>query len=465
MKRLMFVTLGTGRQVPGTVVYAIEEFNPDRVILLGTRASRNEKGPALVEALTASTGTDRSSIPTVATSDLGLDGGFPGDWSGFQLCIAAGTYAGLTVEFASEPGLEQYGDAEELQLAYRRIIRESLRRYEARREHAIADFSTGAKPMSAALYAAAVELDIPVLNYVTGERDEDGEVIPGTERARQVRVRRLRVRWELREAREMFDSREYQAAYARAEATESVPDALLPHDGQGRRLLVTAGRALAAWNRFRFDEALSQFQNLGETDLFDPEFVGEHFITKRRRHEIQRHLAQARGQQEAEQPTYFPLVADLVGNAGRASDEGAHDDAIARLYRALEFLAQLRIWEEFELLTGEFPVERLPDGEAEETDETAGIGLVGAWKFLAAEGDDVGTAWHARYEGEDDDLKTALQQRNESLLAHGFRPVDAKYVGRLRSAVERLARVGWGDDRWEEARRVTQFPSLEQLDF
>ncbi|MFB6264162.1 MAG: TIGR02710 family CRISPR-associated CARF protein [Bradymonadaceae bacterium] len=442
----MFATLGRDSGVVRSIVFAVEELNPDRLVLLASSASREDRGRAVVEALTG---------PDDGESDEGLE------LADAQIDVESGTYAGLSISFPGGDELDRTDDAEALQIAYREIIRDELAPDTVRAEHAVADFTGGTKPMSAALYAAAYSADVPLLNYVTGERDDEGEVVGGTERTHQVRARRLSVRDTLREAHRLFRSGDYRAAYRRAESTSACPDMLLPYAGDARALLSVAGRALDAWSRFRFDEALDQFQRLGDDQVVGAQFVGERFVTKHRRNGIQRHLHRAREQQSDDDPSYVGLAADLANNADRAAERGAHDDAIARLYRAIEYLGQVQLWREYELSTSEFPAELLPD-RADTEEEFVSIGLRDAWEFLAEEGEPLGELWRELDEREA--FRTAMYQRNHSLLAHGFQPVDPEYVETLRRAVDQLGREGWGEDRWEELLERTAFPSIDGLD-
>jgi CRISPR-associated protein (TIGR02710 family) len=57
----------------------------------------------------------------------------------------------------------------------------------------------------------------------------------------------------------------------------------------------------------------------------------------------------------------YELVEDLVLNAERRAKMERYDDAVGRLYRALELLAQVHLWRRYEIKTGEVDLSKLPD--------------------------------------------------------------------------------------------------------
>lgn len=435
MKRLMFVTVGTSPGVVESVAHSVRDYNPDHVVLLSSERGRR----ATVEAI---------------RTELGFDA-YASEESGERW-----TYS------APEGGEAMEGilDVEGLQLVYRQIIDAQLALHDAEAEHAVADFTHGTRPMSIALFQAAYSRGVRMLAYVSGERDEStGEVIPGTETTHEVYGRRLRAFDRLQEAVEQFNRGEYSAARQAAEAMASIPAIHLPHGGDGRALVATAATAFEAWDRFRLEEALEELQKLGDEEVLDPEFAARHLVGVRRREAVlQRHLAMA-----INRPMDFGLLADVVANADRRIGECAWDDAVGRLYRALEYVAQLRIWEVFEEKTAAFPVERLsealrgrlaPEAEA---GESCTLSMRNAWRLLEADGDELAARFVELLE--ETELEGALRKRNHSILAHGFESVRGEYARVLRQAVDQLARAGWGTETWEEALDACDFPRIEGL--
>lgn len=433
MKRLMFATVGTGEDSVSSLVQVVREYNPDHVVFLTTELGRREVVPEIVDRL------DLVSAPASSSDEE-----------------SAWTYSAPQPE-----GFEHPMNAERLCLAYRRVLSEELIDRGAAVENAVADFSEGTRPMSAALFEAAVSVGIPVISYVTGERDEKGEVIPGTERNEAVHGRRLRAAETLREAIDLFNTQNYGVAVELASELAETPEVYLPHGGRARYLLRVAARVFQAWDRFQLREALETMQKLGDEDQIEQAFVAEHLMGKDERESVrQRHLHHA-----LDREMYFGLLADVFANARRRAKTGAWDDAVARLYRGLEYVAQLRIWEEYGHATAEVPVDALPDPMRAERsgDEVCSLGLVAAWRFLREHGDALGAMFERHLE--EKQLEEAIRKRNASILAHGFEPIGREYADLLREAVDELARRGWGDEQWERSLEACAFPKIEGFRF
>lgn len=150
------------------------------------------------------------------------------------------------------------------------------------------------------------------------------------------------------------------------------------------------------------------------------------------------------------------MVEDLMANADRRAREGKYDDAVARLYRATEMVAQVRFLKKpLECTTSEVPVERVPKPMREEfrqryVDPTTGklkLPLYAAFKLLQVIGSGEGEAFFAREEA----FKGLLNARNSSLLAHGGRPVKPETYQRFKALL--CEAFGLAD--------LPAFPSLE----
>ncbi len=122
-------------------------------------------------------------------------------------------------------------------------------------------------------------------------------------------------------------------------------------------------------------------------------------------------------------------VRDIMANAIRRADDGHHyDDAVTRLYSAIEKAAKVRLREGHGLDNGNLDLERLEDTALREelrehcTDSRDGrvkLPLHRSFSLLYALGDPLG----ARYDACATELGNLLNIRNDSLLAHGFKPV------------------------------------------
>ena len=145
------------------------------------------------------------------------------------------------------------------------------------------------------------------------------------------------------------------------------------------------------------------------------------------------------GQQTEEQGRAYLL--DLLANAQRCAAAGHYDDAVARLYSAIEKCAKAALWARHGIDNGHVAPEQVPEALREEwapladANGLARVGLERSYQLLAALGDPLGNAFAEQGEG----LKKTLQARNDSLLAHGYVPIGKdKYEKLLAAALEFL---------------------------
>jgi CRISPR-associated protein (TIGR02710 family) len=137
-------------------------------------------------------------------------------------------------------------------------------------------------------------------------------------------------------------------------------------------------------------------------------------------------------------------VLDLLANAKRRKDEGRFDDAVARLYRAIEAIAQVALKEGHGVESTEYvPLERVPEPlrttwATRANEGIVALGLQDAYALLAALTDAVGKKFQdAGLNG----TKSPLVARNRSILAHGFERVSDTVFDKLWTSALSLAGV------------------------
>ncbi|HID24098.1 MAG TPA: TIGR02710 family CRISPR-associated protein, partial [Planctomycetaceae bacterium] len=124
----------------------------------------------------------------------------------------------------------------------------------------------------------------------------------------------------------------------------------------------------------------------------------------------------------------FELVEDLLRNAERRAAQSHYDDAVGRLYRAIELTAQVWLRERHRIDTSCVDLERVPETQRDKLfqlrdrqNKAIKVGLLTAWDLIAAFPDDpLGVQFLPRRAK----LLQFLSHRNNSLLAHGIRPVS-----------------------------------------
>ena len=116
-------------------------------------------------------------------------------------------------------------------------------------------------------------------------------------------------------------------------------------------------------------------------------------------------------------------VADLINNAERRAEESKYDDAVARLYRTMELIAQYRLRKNYGIDPSNAETEKIPQSLMEKWNipkdrKTVKLALNSDYELLDALGDPLGQKYM-----EDRKLKNLLLKRNASILAHGQTPV------------------------------------------
>lgn len=270
----------------------------------------------------------------------------------------------------------------------------------------LADYTGGTKTMSAALVVAAL-LHGWSLSLVTGERRDTVKVAKGTELARRVRTAPFFVTQTLLHVQTLYKRHEF--ASAAGLLNDLLAKTELPSkEAERLTTLHTFLQTLAAWDRFSYDEAYELLCAVGEVW---PEGC--------------KLLAHIRQGKRADYK-----VADLVGNALRRADQARYEDAVLRLYRGVELLAQLRLKLQYaqdpsDLNLDDQKLASLPPElmqrlrERKEKDDRAWVGLLEAYEILAVLGDPVGQVFREHQ----NPIKDLLCQRNRLFLTHGLSPI------------------------------------------
>lgn len=152
------------------------------------------------------------------------------------------------------------------------------------------------------------------------------------------------------------------------------------------------------------------------------------------------------------------LLYDLIANADRrANFEGRYDDAVARLYRALEKIAQNELLNKYKIKTSKILFNEIPDELKykfkkyyEKEGNCYKLPLYASFELLyyKDKNNKIGKKFIENYEK----LKIILEKRNSSILAHGESPVDKEIYENLRSIL--LDFIG-------EEIKIPKFPEIK----
>jgi CRISPR-associated protein (TIGR02710 family) len=300
------------------------------------------------------------------------------------------------------------------------------------------DFTGGTKCMSAALVCVSRAWHCE-FSYVGGtERTKGGIGIVVSGKEQMVFAQNP---WNALGYQAMVDACLLFDQHAFIPAAKMLDDARnAADDGSVKRSLSTLRQlceGYGLWDRFQHKEAIPHIADVlkNANDLhavLGPE-LSESLCRSIRRD-------QQRLQQLVAQPLSRVKIADLLANALRRRHEARYDDGVARLYRAIESLAQLSLAERHEIpSTDNVPLNRVPEPLRDEwalrvRDGKLQVGLQDAFALLDELGDQTGKAFKALRL--DDRERSPLAARNQSILAHGFEPVGMKVFDQVwRSAM------------------------------
>jgi hypothetical protein len=273
--------------------------------------------------------------------------------------------------------------------------------------HVIANYTGGTKTMSVA---------IALVGIMTQQWDLSLNIGP---RMDLIRVRAGDVpvvidKWRLFYQSQLDSLGRLLDSYYYAYVARSISEMLLqPLDKSLQDKLIelrTICEAFDLWDTFQHQKALELLEHYGSR--FALSIIN-----------LKKMLGKARA-------TGYERVSDLLNNADRRAAQECYDDAIARLYRATELFAQLRLEKEYGYNSSDLKLKQLPD-ELQKVykwrvrDNKLNLGLREDYELLLKLGDPVGKKYGER-KGR---MMDAIKRRNYSISAHGLTPlVEEDYL-------------------------------------
>jgi CRISPR-associated protein (TIGR02710 family) len=296
------------------------------------------------------------------------------------------------------------------------------------------DFTSGTKAMSAGAVLAATG-KMANLSYVSGKR-VGGKVVPGEEKLVISTSRKAVIEEQYRHLAKLFDAYQFASCIRLIDAIkETTGD---PEEIERLKVYRDICEGYYQWDIFNHEKAKEFLSKIKEIPNENKEFLGRLTSTKERRESH--------------------LIADLLNNSQRRKKEGKYDDAVARLYRVVELLAQYVLKSRYDAETSNLQlgkigraVEKCPDLREElerEKDEKGRIriGLTKSYKVLYCLGEKIGEEFFNNRR-----LQDLLGKRNESILAHGTMPITEHDYDQLYEEVIEVIRLS------------SFFPDLEEL--
>ena len=311
-----------------------------------------------------------------------------------------------------------------------RIAREALSY--AKKEGAtqvIADITGGTKPMTAGLVLALSGLGV-IFSYVGGEKRDPktGRVITGSERVRLLEdptARFHELEWQA--FKTSWNAWRMDSAAAMLGRILANPELLTPAEQKFYQNLLQVTRGLSAWDRFQHVEALEAIEE-GLPIAFAIAEAWRHGNKVRVLKALEEYLPRLKRLVEKRGKPTMGLLADLLANAERRAESGRYDDAVARLYRALELAAEADLYTRTGIVLSDpstWP-ETLGKVPRERAQNLFGLSSVLDLAFdidlrLGHQGT---LAQRLRGKLEDENFNRILYKRHRSILAHGTEPVN-----------------------------------------
>lgn len=389
MAKAMIVTLGTGQDVEKGLAKSIQTNNPDKLCFIAT-----EKSLATIERIEAVLGRKLAyEPPSIISNPEDVEDCWKITRETICSVLQAGCHAGEIV----------------------------------------VDFTSGTKAMSAGAALAAVSLEIGSLSYVGGgERDDFGRVISGTERVIILTPNEVFIDHHRRLIRYLFNSFQFQACLKLIEETmarTAAPDLQREFD-----LLKKLVLAYSWWDKFDHQKSASCFGQVPRR--FDGRWRIDTSHSKEIVSRIARQRENYRSTGEIKDKFSEEILADLLANAERRAIEGKYDDAVARLYRAVEVIGQMLL-ARHNLDTSALSLENLPPewrGKYRTFGEPIRLGQEQSFALLEALGEQTGRQYL-----ENKNLRNYLRKRNNSILAHDLEPMTGNTYEELSREANHLA--------------------------
>jgi CRISPR-associated protein (TIGR02710 family) len=284
----------------------------------------------------------------------------------------------------------------------------------------IADFTGGTKSMTAGLVVAALDFNTVKLQIITAQRTNLNKVDTRSS-TQPLDMEDVLFNRSLNQHLMLLKHFSY------AEALKGINELACPHSRTSQKLYHSAKlfcEGFAYWDKFDHQQAYESLKSLIKTHQELQVYINN-------LSSIISDPVNEKKQQKQELLKIF----DLWNNALRKQQQQRYDDAVARMYRMIEWSAQWILSSQHQINSGDVKEEQLPDEmkAAFKFDREVKLGLMQCWELISMI-DKTAAGPFARKQ-----LKTILnliKPRNSSILAHGFAPIAEADVNNINSWIE-----------------------------
>ena len=392
-KKLYIATVGTGASgadIAHALYFSINQQNPDLALFIVSKKTLAETFPFIEEKL-------KTTKPNLSYS--------------YEL-------------------IEEVNEFETLHKSYLSLIKKYSKQGFLTKNIAV-DYTSGTKSMSAAIVSAGIAADVNTITYTYGERGEGGRVKSGSEKITSLSPTLFSTEKIIAEAIVLFNKNLFDASIEKLSSFNDYPH---PDFTNKITFLIQLATALSYWDKFDFNLSFETLNKINtDQKLLDEAHklsVGTNKLTQA-----------ANVLKEKKLNNY--KVLELIANANRRAAEGKYDDAVARLYRALEMIGQIEFEKVFSCSTSDVILVNIPTEYRDEIkskfldgkDGKIKLPLYAAFDLLNKVGNKTALLFFDHYE----QIKKVLHLRNNSILAHGSGPLSGKSFSEALDLVSLLA--------------------------
>ena len=291
----------------------------------------------------------------------------------------------------------------------------------------VMDYTSGTKTMSSAMACCGMFYSKDLIT-IGGDR-KNGIVVAGTGTIQYQNLYKVYDRISLMRVRNHFNANRF---YTASEILGNIVDENIHKED-----LINLVKAYYAWDNMDFDIAYD-FLTKVDLDLLEVKEIKDELKIN-----LKALGAIVRSPHENLKNCY--ILASLINNSIRRAEEYKYDDAIARLYRAFELIAQIRL-SKYSLISSDIDTEILLEKnvrqefidelEKNRTDGKIKIGLINDFELLAELDDELGKYFIENRNR----INNLTIKRNNSILAHGLESLDKEDFDQFVEVVENLAR-------------------------
>lgn len=330
-------------------------------------------------------------------------------------------------------------DAEDILKCYEVLkdeIPKVLEKYKLTKEDILVDYTGGTKTMSAALVLASIDISSE-FSYVGGkERNKDGlgVVISGAEKLiKKYNPYEFYLRDQAMRIELAFNTCKFTQVISIIKEIENRILKIREDILEFYSILEKLSYGYMFWDNFDHKRAEDEIgKGFSRLKIFTAS-SGKYKEFKKCV-EDNLNFLKTLNKEKRESGTSDLIVADLIANAKRRAEfEGRLDDAVARLYRALEKIAQNALKKEINADNSKVSIEKIPENLRDNFkkkyykyyDEKINkykLPLSASYELLYELNNEKGM----RFKEYRKNLEALLEKRNNSILAHGDIPISEK---------------------------------------